>query len=392
VTGRIHEAERNPTKFDIKGQLPDTKKLSGIRSKEVGGQGFNQLRFDDTTGQISAQLHSSHGATQLNLGNLSHPKEQAESDGRGEGFELRTDQWGAVRAGDGLHLSTYKQDQAKGDHLAAEQAKRQIHSNYENAKTLNEMAKNQKTDEIELLEKLVNFEEKILKDIAQFKEAIMLISSFKSMGLSSEENIHLSAEGQINLMSSDTLNISSGKNLISHIQEKISLFAASNGMNLVAGEGQIKIQAQNDSSEIVARKDIKIISTDEEVIIRANKKIILESGGSRVEISGAGIKNITGSLFEVKSGQSVFKSGEKKAYPDYPLPILREFSQKYLIKDSQGNILKNIPYLAVTNSGVYYSGNTNNEGFTKRIYRPDSDDVEIYIGEEALEKLQEIES
>ena len=83
VVGRIHEAQRHPTKFDNKGKLPDTKKLSGIRSKEVDGEGFNQLRFDDTTGQISTQLHSSHGATQLNLGNLSHPKESATSDGRG---------------------------------------------------------------------------------------------------------------------------------------------------------------------------------------------------------------------------------------------------------------------------------------------------------------------
>ena len=53
---------------------------------------------------------------------------------------------------------------------------------------------------------------------------------------------------------------------------------------------------------------------------------------------------------------------------------------------------RDTPYLVVTNSGVYYSGNTNSEGFTKRIYRPESDDVEIYIGEEASEKLQEIES
>lgn len=68
VVGRIHEAERHPTQFDQKGQLPDTKKLSGIRSEEVDGKGFNQLRFDDTTGQISAQLQSSHAASQLNLG------------------------------------------------------------------------------------------------------------------------------------------------------------------------------------------------------------------------------------------------------------------------------------------------------------------------------------
>ncbi|MFX5226023.1 type VI secretion system Vgr family protein, partial [Acinetobacter baumannii] len=80
------------------------------------------LRFDDTTGQISTQLQSSHAATQLNLGNLSHPKEQATSQGRGEGFELRTDAWGAVRAGKGMLISTYAQEQAIADHLEAAQA------------------------------------------------------------------------------------------------------------------------------------------------------------------------------------------------------------------------------------------------------------------------------
>ncbi len=391
VTGRIHEAQRSPTKFDLKGQLPDTKKLSGIRSKEVLGAGYNQLRFDDTTGQISAQFHSSHGSTQLNLGNLSHPKEKAESDGRGEGFELRTDQWGALRAGSGLLISTYKQDSAEGQHLDAEMAKRQLHGNYENVKTLNDTAKKQNTDEVELLEKLVSFEEKIIKDIAQFKEEIMLISSFKSMGLSSEEDIHLSADGQINLMANNTINLSSGKNLISHVQDKISFFSASNGINLITGQGKIKIHAQNDSSEFVSRKDIKIISTDEEVIIRANKRIIFESGGSRVEISGAGIKNTTNRVFEVKSGQSVFKSGEKKGYPDYPLPVLREFSQKYLVKDSVGNLVKNTPYLVLTDGGVYYSGNTDDEGLTKRVYRPEAEKVEIFLGDDAKEKLKELE-
>lgn len=75
VVGRIHEAARHPTMFDMKGELPATKKLSGIRSQEVDGNGFNQLRFDDTPEQISVQLQSSHAASQLNLGNLSHPKE-----------------------------------------------------------------------------------------------------------------------------------------------------------------------------------------------------------------------------------------------------------------------------------------------------------------------------
>ncbi|WP_033853331.1 type VI secretion system Vgr family protein, partial [Acinetobacter baumannii] len=161
VVGRIHEAERHPTQFDQKGQLPDTKKLSGIRSEEVDGKGFNQLRFNDTTGQISAQLQSSHAASQLNLGNLSHLKDSATSDGRGEGFELRTDQWGAVRAGKGLLVSTHKQDQAQGVHLDATDAKQQIEGGLNNAKALSEVAKNQQTDPLEMLENLKTFIEQI---------------------------------------------------------------------------------------------------------------------------------------------------------------------------------------------------------------------------------------
>ncbi|MFX9862773.1 type VI secretion system tip protein VgrG, partial [Acinetobacter baumannii] len=175
VVGRIHEAERHPTQFDQKGQLPDTKKLSGIRSEEVDGKGFNQLLFDDTTGQISAQLQSSHAASQLNLGNLSHPKDKAESDGRGEGFELRTDQWGAVRAGSGLLVSTHKQDQAQGVHLDASEAKQQIEGGLNNAKALSEVAKNQQTDPLEMLENLKTFieqiEEKDQDKAAAFKQA-----------------------------------------------------------------------------------------------------------------------------------------------------------------------------------------------------------------------------
>lgn len=154
VVGRIHEADRHQTMFDVKGTLPATKKLSGIRSQEVAGQGFNQLRFDDTTGQISVQLHSSHGASQLNLGNLSHPKETENSDGRGEGFELRTDQWGAMRAGKGLLISTYAQDQAVADHLAASEAQSILQQGHDSMYMLSTLAVKQQTDALNVVNRL----------------------------------------------------------------------------------------------------------------------------------------------------------------------------------------------------------------------------------------------
>ncbi len=48
----------------------------------------------------------------------SHPKESATSEGRGEGFELRTDRAGAIRS-KGLYISTFVQNNATGIHLEA---------------------------------------------------------------------------------------------------------------------------------------------------------------------------------------------------------------------------------------------------------------------------------
>ncbi|WP_454665688.1 type VI secretion system Vgr family protein [Acinetobacter calcoaceticus] len=333
VTGRIHEAQRSPTKFDIKGQLPDTKKLSGIRSQEVSGSGFNQLRFDDTTGQISTQLQSSHAATQLNLGNLSHPKEQATSQGRGEGFELRTDAWGAVRAGSGLYISTYKKEQAQGHHLDANETKQQLEGGLNNSKALSEVAKNQQTDPLEVLDHLKIFLDQIEQQdkdkAAAFKQAIMVLSAPNSVAVVSNEDIYLSADGQISQTAGDSINLSTQKNLIAHAQNKISFFAAQDGARMYAGKGKIELQAQSDGTDIIARKGIKIISTEDRIEIISPKEIILTADGSQLKINSSGIFPVTGGKLEVKAGQHLFMSGANIVVPKISLPTIKTpFSNK----------------------------------------------------------------
>ncbi|MDV8152972.1 type VI secretion system Vgr family protein [Acinetobacter pittii] len=324
VVGRIHEAERHPTQFDQKGQLPDTKKLSGIRSEEVDGKGFNQLRFDDTTGQISAQLQSSHAVSQLNLGNLSHPKDKAESEGRGEGFELRTDQWGAVRAGSGLLVSTHKQDQAQGGHLDANEAKQQIEGGLNNAKSLSEVAKNQQTDPLDMLENIQTFLEVLKqedpKKAAEFQSAVMLLASPKSIAVSSNEDIHLSANGQLTQSVGDSINISTQKNIVSHASQKISLFAAQEGARLFAGQGKVEIQAQGDGLDVIARKGVQITSTEDTVYITSPTEINLTANGSQVKLNGSGIFPVTGGKLEVKAGQHLFMGGSSINPPALDLP------------------------------------------------------------------------
>ncbi|TNL53923.1 type VI secretion system Vgr family protein [Acinetobacter bereziniae] len=371
VVGRIHEGYRYPTKFDDKGKLPDTKKLAGIKSKEYQGSGYNELRFDDTTNQISSQLHSSqlhssHGTSQLNLGNLSHPKETETSEGRGEGFELRTDQWGAVRAGQGLLLSTHAQDGASGNHLDTTEAKSQLENSLNNSKALSEVAKHQQTDPLDNLEHLKSFVAALEKDdTAQtksqadaFKQALMILASPNSIALSSNQDIHLSADGQISHSASDSINLSTQKSVVAHAQNKISLFAAQEGARLYAGKGKVEIQAQGDGADLIARKGVQIISTEDRIEFIAKKKIVILSDTSMLEVSGKGVLTTTPGLFESKAGQHKFESGQKIAttLPNIPNSNLEGFNQGFnLISDEQ---IKNLSF-KLFNSKHSYQFNAN---------------------------------
>ena len=550
VTGRIHEAQRSPTKFDVKGQLPDTKKLSGIRSQEISGSGFNQLRFDDTTGQISTQLQSSHAATQLNLGNLSHPKEQETSQGRGEGFELRTDAWGAVRAGKGMLISTYVQEQAIADHLEAAQAQSLLSQGYESMKMLSEVAAKQQTDALNVINRLPKFIQSLelkttgqalnstvnlfkeginndpihalkycggfIQDIGAlggnakgvvdefnaffsdakdavenlkafienveehgadivkgklasikdrihknpfesiqevgkvlanvetkdfdlmstcgtfskgsklevspskalsslqgfmegytqglessfdtkqqeqgkiFRQALMLLASPNGIALTTPENIILQASQDIAESASGSINLSAQKNIIGHAQDKISLFAAQKGLRAYAAKGKLELQAQDDAIEAIARKVIKIISTEDKIELSSAKEIDIKAGGSQLIVNGNGVFIKTGGKFESKAGQHIFLGGENISIPKYDLPKIEKnrFSLRFapfgndINFDLMGFI--NQPYKIINKeSGEILSSGIITGKKLPRVFSDSEDEVELSISEES---------
>ncbi len=388
VVGRIHEAQRYPTKFDNAGQLPDTKKLSGIKSKEYQGEGFNQLRFDDTTGQISAQLQSSHGISQLNLGKLSHPKNQAESEERGEGFELRTDQWGALRAGEGLLITTHSQDQAEGEHLDAQSAKQQFEVNQSNAKALSEVAKNQQTDEIESVEQLKAFASQIEEKIAKFNKALLLLSSPAGIGLSTSEDIHVSADGQINQIAGDSINLSTQKNLIAHAQNRISLFAAQGGIKQLAAKGKFEAHAQSDGMDLLAKQGIQIISTEDRIEITSPKEILITAGSSQLKLNGSGIFPTTGGKFEVKAGQHLLKSGEN-AHATIPLmPKLGLHKIQFELRDTETQaLLPFTSYMLMNDQGHVSYGKTDANSLTQAFVTDKQENYYLHAINDKIEKL-----
>lgn len=386
VVGRIHEAERHPTMFDAKGELPATKKLSGIRSQEVDGDGFNQLRFDDTPEQISAQLQSSHAASQLNLGNLSHPKESESSEGRGEGFELRTDQWGAIRAGKGLLISTYRQDSAAGNHLDASRAKEQIESNLDHSKALSDIAEQQQTDPLQFFDSLKQFLSQIEAEdqakAAAFKQAVMLLTAPQTIALSTNENIHLSADQQINQSAGNNIHLSTQKSLVAHAQDKISLFAAQEGASLYAAQGKIELQAQDDAIEAIARKVIKLISTEDKIEITSPKEIVLTAGGSQIKINGGGVMVTTGGKFECKAGQHSFIGGAKIFYEIPELPKAGPYAVDFLFSSLGGKGIEGAQVTMFTpkNKEILWESKTDLNGKTELSIFEESLAYEALVG------------
>ncbi|MDQ9009455.1 type VI secretion system Vgr family protein [Acinetobacter gerneri] len=367
VVGRIHESERYPSKFDDKGKLPDTRYLSGVRSQEINASGYNQLRFDDTTGQISAQLQSSHGVSQLNLGKLSHPKEKEESDDRGEGFELRTDQWGAIRAGAGLLLSTYRQDQAKGDHLNAEEAKKQLDHNYDQIKSLDKTAKELESTPLDVLENLKKFIEQLSKEdeskAEAFKSAIVILASPKSIGLSSEEDIHSVAKGFILHSAGKSINISTQNSFLAQASKKLSLLAAREDASFIAGLGKVLIKASSNVLDIIARKDIHMSSKEGKVYVTSPTELILTGGSSQICIKDGGIFSKTGGLYESKAGQHLFKSGEKVNKTEFGNQLYDLKVQLFNQETQQA--VPSRKYKMILSDGSVLEGETDENGFTE---------------------------
>lgn len=367
VTGRIHEAQRSPTKFDLKGQLPDTKKLSGIRSKEVGGEGYNQLRFDDTTGQISTQLHSSHGTTQLNLGNLSHPKETAESEGRGEGFELRTDEWGGIRAPKGILITTESASNASGNQLDRPNLQQNIEKFLGTNTAIRDAAKGHQTTEPEL-----ELQEFLKTELPHWNESdstpYIAIDAKDSIILDADKGIVAQAKENIDLSSERNVQIFSGRGFLANVLDKISLFAKAAGIKIKAGQGPIEIEAQADTIKIASQELMHVYAINDFVKIESGKGILLAAGGGYIKIEGGNIDVVCPGTMSLKAGQIKTMAGSNLSTDLAAMPKLQmDYDELFVLRNKAGKAMPNMKYRIKTEDGKTIEGVTDSEGKTEKV-------------------------
>ncbi|NWF24490.1 type VI secretion system tip protein VgrG [Pseudomonas sp. IPO3749] len=279
----------------------------------------NKLRMDDTRGQEHIKLSTEHsGKSQLNLGHLVDAGRKM----RGEGFELRTDGWGAIRGGKGLFISADAQRRAQGPMLEMTAAVGRLQQAGEQLQALSVDAEASQADPADVQAQL----NLLQKDLEQLQSAVLLLSAPQGIALTSGQHLQLAAEHNLMLNAGGQADISVVKRLFIGVGQGLSVFVRKLGIKLIANQGAVSIQAQNDKLELMARHGLEISSTEDEIRITAKKKIVLNAGGSYITLDPFSIESGTEGDYIVKSASYEYVVGAAEQVAQMPqLPSVTEY-------------------------------------------------------------------
>jgi type VI secretion system secreted protein VgrG len=315
ITGRLYNEIQTP-------QWHTNGRLSGCKSKEFGGNGFNQLVFDDTTNQNRVHLYSTNSNAQLNLGYLVTQRGNERSRFYGSGFALSTDGFGAIVTHKGLYISTFGRPGAQGTQLDATEATSQLKAGASLIKTLSDTASKAGAEPLAGQDALNHFigatenryDGEGQKDANRFTEPVLLAASPSGIGFASAKGTHVHAGAEVTLSSGTDTNVAVGKSLVASVAEKISLFAFNAGIKLFAAKGKVEVQAQSDDLDLIAEKVLRLLSTTSRIEIHAKEEVLISAGGSSVKINASGVTNSTSGTWTAHASLHTMPGPAKTSY------------------------------------------------------------------------------
>ncbi|MBD9574331.1 type VI secretion system tip protein VgrG [Pseudomonas sp. PDM23] len=291
-------------------QHPDHVTLKNYKRNVLRTPANNKLRLDDSRGKEHIKLSTEYsGKSQLNLGHLV----DAQREQRGEGFELRSDGWGAVRAGKGVFISADAQTGAQGQVLAMQEAIARLEQASDEMQQLSSDAEMSQADAANYLAQIAFMRE----EVKQLAGAVALLSAPQGIALTSGQHLQVAAQQNLMLNAGAEADISVAKRLFAGIGEGMSLFVRKLGMKIFANHGAVQIQAQNDRMELLARKAVDITSTENEIHITARKAIVINAGGSYIRMDQHSIEYGTQGDYLIKSPHYEYR-GPASLHPDIP--------------------------------------------------------------------------
>jgi type VI secretion system secreted protein VgrG len=324
--------------------------LSGSESSSASA-GYNQWVLDDSTAQLRMRLGSSSAASQLNTGYLisQSPNSAQRGSYRGSGFELRTDAWGVIRAPQGLLLSSTARAQngssVTSSQMDTQETQAQLKAAQNLTNALHQAAKQQQALGAEQVNATAQAQQSLLQSldpqqqgsfkqqgatslngqstqkaqsssrelntapeaaVERFGAALIVAEAPSAIVLTSPASSALFAAEQLQLVSQGDSHLGAAHTVAMVAGKTQTFFTHAGGLEAVAANGPLSLQAHTDQLELLADKEVTVVSVNDSISINAKNQIVLKAGQSSITLDGANITFACPGTFSVKgSGHSL---------------------------------------------------------------------------------------
>ncbi len=381
VKGRLYNAVNMPP-----WSLPGQQALSGFRSRELtpgGGNGAagrsNHLVMDDTAQKIQVQLQSDHQHSSLSLGHITRIEDHAgRKDARGEGFELRSDGHGVLRAKDGLLLSTEARVNAQGQAKDMGETTARLQQAQDQHASLGDLAAQHlaqdAADQGEVAKDLQNQNDAVRGKTGaasnagafpELAEPHIVIASPAGIASTTPGTTHQHSGRHHAITSGGHTSISAARSLLASAKEAVRLFAYKSGIKLVSAAADIEIQALEKSMHILSK--LSITETAETISFTAKEELVINGGGSFSRFTDGNITHGTAGVWDVNAANKAMEGPKSLPVTLAVPPVKDPFNEMFVLRDKKGNPVPNFPYKVTLADGRVLQGITDAHGATQRV-------------------------
>jgi len=330
----------------------------------------NKIRLDDTRGKEHVKISTEYGGkSQLNLGHLV----DSERNQRGEGIELRTDSYGAIRAGKGIFITADAQPKAQGQQLAMDPALSRLSAALVEMQSLAASAQ-----QAQALAADVARQQRLLqKKMDRLQQAVLLGTAPQGVALASGDDMLLSAQENMTLVAGKQLDIGVQKDFTLAAGKQISLWSQQ-GARWFASQGDMDIQAQGGAITTWSTQDTHITS-GKKLVITAQDELTLICGGGYIKIKGGNVETGGPGKLLVKN-QAISKQGSANMQGVMKSFEPGSFDERFVITHpASGKVLANQKYEIHLPDGSVTTGVTDAKGHSSLIGSQSIDGLKIIL-------------
>lgn len=401
--------------------------LSGLKSQAMsssqdGSGAYSQLVFDDSPGQprVALQRHAGahKGTDELNLGHLRHQVDNQRLKPVGFGAELKSEHGVALRAGQGMLLSSDRRSGGSGSQLDSREAHAQIRASQELQQSLARTAQKHNA-------KLPGeADPQTLAAIAQMAHSANVVAATTSnsgaktsegscaevtsyceahLQLSAPAGVVIATPASAILHAVDTTGISAGQDMnlaaqgssVHTVYGGISLFTygkASNkekpnketGIKFHAASGKLSSQSQSSETKLTADKAITVASVTKGIVVSAKEHVLLTAQGAYLRLKGGNIELHGPGKVEFKATMKELGGPQDGSVSSRALPKAKGIYNEafVVINEKTGEPMPHVPYRVESASGLVVEGVTDAHGRVQRVFTAKPEELKLFLIDE----------